>query len=35
LFNIFNRVKLLNGDYSIETSPGNGFSLRIIFPTSS
>ncbi len=32
LFSIINRIKLLEGTYAIETSPGNGFTLRIEFP---
>ncbi len=33
LFSIINRVKILEGNFDIETSPGNGFLLKIIFPT--
>lgn len=32
LFSIINRVKILGGNYTIETSPGNGFLLMITFP---
>jgi signal transduction histidine kinase len=32
LFNIINRVKILEGNHTIETSPGNGFLLKVVFP---
>jgi PAS domain S-box-containing protein len=32
LFSIINRVKNIEGDYEIKTSPNNGFLLKIIFP---
>jgi PAS domain S-box-containing protein len=32
LFSIINRVKILEGNYTIETSSGNGFLLSIVFP---
>jgi PAS domain S-box-containing protein len=32
LFSIINRVKILEGNYHIETTPGNGFLLSIVFP---
>ncbi len=35
LFSIINRVKILDGNFNIETSPGNGFLLKIIFPINS
>jgi PAS domain S-box-containing protein len=32
IFSIINRVKILDGNYTIETSPGNGFALKVNFP---
>jgi len=32
LFSIINRVKILEGNYTIETSSGNGFVLKVDFP---
>lgn len=32
LFSIINRVKNLDGDYTIRTNPGSGFLLEVIFP---
>ena len=32
VLSIINRVKMLKGNYSIETSPGNGFLMKIDFP---
>jgi PAS domain S-box-containing protein len=32
IFSIINRVKILDGNYTIETSSGNGFVLKVDFP---
>jgi PAS domain S-box-containing protein len=34
LYSIINRIKNINGNYEIKTSPGDGFLLKIVFPTS-